>query len=194
MKLVCLLGSPRRNGNSATIAAHIVQRAQELGAETETVYLNGLAYRGCQGCYACKTTLERCVLNDDLAAVLESVREADALVLATPVYYGDVAGQLKNFIDRTFSYLVPDYYANPQPARLVPGKRLAFVFSQGSPDEARFADVFPRYSEFFRWYGFEEGLMVRGCGLSERSTVTKRTHLFEQADEVARKLVLGQGA
>jgi len=189
MKLVCLLGSPRRNGNSAAIADHIVQRAQELGAETETVYLNGLQYRGCQGCYVCKTTLERCVLNDDLAAVLESVREADALVMATPVYYGDVTGQLKNFIDRTFSYLVPDYYANPQPSRLTPGKRLAFVITQGQPDETRFSDVFPRYNGFFKWFGFEEGLLVRGCGLSDRSTVAKRIQLFEQADEVARRLV-----
>jgi len=189
MKLVCLLGSPRRNGNSAAIADHIVQRAQELGADTETVYLNGLQYRGCQGCYACKTTLERCVLSDDLAAVLESVREADALVIATPVYYGDVTGQLKSFIDRTFSYLVPDFYANPQPSRLTPGKRLAFVIAQGQPDEARFADVFPRYNDFFRWFGFEEGLLVRGCGLSATSTIDQQSRLFGQADEVARRLV-----
>lgn len=189
MKLICLLGSPRRNGNSATLAEHVVQEARQLGAETELIYLNGLRYQGCQGCYACKNGLERCVLDDDLAPVLEKVRDADALLLASPVYYGDITAQLKGFIDRTFSYLVPDYYANPQPGRLVPGKRFAMVLSQGHPDETRFADVFPRYDFFFKWYGFVDGKLIRGCGLSERSSVTKRTPLLDQAREMANKLV-----
>jgi multimeric flavodoxin WrbA len=191
MKLICLLGSPRREGNSATIAAHLVETARKLGAQTETIYLNGLLYRGCQGCYVCKTTLERCVLKDDLEQVLERVAEADALVLATPVYYGDVTAQLKGFIDRTFSYFKPDYYANPSPCRLAPGKKLAYVVTQGHPDETMFADVFPRHNFFFKWYGFQEGLLVRGCGLSNQSTVTKRTELFRQAEEVAKMLVEG---
>lgn len=190
MKLVCLLGSPRREGNSATIAAHLVAKAAELGAEVETIYLNSLNYRGCQGCYVCKTSLDKCVLNDDLAPVLESVSQADALVMASAVYYGDVSSQLKGFIDRTFSYLVPDYFKNSQPSRLQPGKKLAFVLTQGQPDETMFGDVFPRYNFFFKWYGYQEGVLVRGCGLSEQSTVTKRTQLFEQAEEIAQSLVL----
>ncbi|HEY3307117.1 MAG TPA: flavodoxin family protein [Desulfuromonadaceae bacterium] len=191
MKLVCLLGSPRREGNSATIAAHLVAKAAELGAETETIYLNGLNYRGCQGCYVCKTSLDHCVLNDELTPVLESVRQADVLLLASAVYYGDVSAQLKGFIDRSFSYLVPDYFATSQPSRLESGKKLAFVLTQGQPDEAMFADIFPRYNFFFKWYGYQEGRLIRGCGLSERSTVTKRTQLFQQAEETARTLVLG---
>lgn len=192
MKMVCLLGSPRKNGNSATVAARLMSRAEELGAEVETIYLNGLNYRGCQGCYACKNGAEVCVVQDDLTPVLEKVRKADALVLASPVYYGDVPGQLKAFIDRTFSYLTPKYYARKDCSRLEPGKGFAMILTQGHLDEARFADVFPRYNEFFQWYGYRPGRLVRGVGISELSNVTKRDYLMDGASEAAEKLVRGE--
>ncbi len=88
MKIVTLLGSPRTDGNSTAIARRITETAEKLGAETRTFELNRLAYRGCQGCYACKKKLDRCVLEDDLTEVLSAVSAADAVVLASPVYFG----------------------------------------------------------------------------------------------------------
>jgi multimeric flavodoxin WrbA len=78
----------------------------------------------------CKTKLDRCVLKDDLSEVLDAVRETDILVMATPVYYGEVSSQLKGFIDRTFSFLVPDYTTNPNPSRLQSNKKLVFIQTQ----------------------------------------------------------------
>jgi multimeric flavodoxin WrbA len=187
MKIVTLLGSPRSNGNSTAIALRFTETAETLGAETKTYELNRLAYRGCQGCYACKTNLEHCVLKDGLTEVLEAVKEADVVVMATPVYYGDVTSQLKGFLDRTFSYLVPDYYANPQPSRLVPGKRLVFVAVQGHPDETKFADVFPRYDAFLKWYGFTGSRLIRACGLSPNASGRREPYLAE-AEELAREV------
>lgn len=192
MKLVCLLGSPRREGNSATVAARLVARAAALGATTETIYLNGLQYRGCQGCYACKTGADRCVVGDDLAPILAKVQDADALVLASPVYYGDVTAQLKGFIDRTFSFLVPDYPFNPVKSRLAPGKRLAFILVQGHPDENLFADIFPRYDAFLQWLGYRGNRLVRWCGLQEKSDVTSRTELMDLSQQTAEWLVRGE--
>ena len=62
---------------------------------------------------ACKTKLDRCILEDDLTRVLDAVREADVLLLASPVYYGDLSSQMKSFIDRTYSYFVPDFHTIP---------------------------------------------------------------------------------
>ncbi|MGO9614647.1 MAG: flavodoxin family protein [Dissulfurispiraceae bacterium] len=92
MKIACLLGSPRINGNSTVISRRFLDEAEAFGAETDTFILNSLSYRGCQACYACKTKLERCVLKDDLSHVLEVVKEADMLVMATPTYYGGISG------------------------------------------------------------------------------------------------------
>ena len=84
MKIVCLLGSPRTNGNSAAVANRFCATAEGLGAQVQTFVLNELQYQGCQGCMACKIKLDRCILEDDLTEVLDAVRETDVLVLATP--------------------------------------------------------------------------------------------------------------
>lgn len=188
MKIVSLLGSPRTKGNSATIANHVLKIAGELGAETRSFELNRLSYRGCQGCYACKTTLDKCVLKDDLSEVLAAVSEADAVVLASPVYYGDITSQLKGFIDRTYSYLVPDYITNPQPSRLTP-KKLVFVLAQGQPEETAFSDIFPRYDGFLKWMGFSQTTLIRACGIGPGRTDVVPGHILQQAEEAARALM-----
>ena len=188
MKLVCLLGSPRSNGNSATIANRLSAAAKLLGAETRTFELNRLTYRGCQGCYACKQTLDHCVVRDDLTEVLAAVAAADAVVLASPVYYGDISAQLKGFIDRTFSYRKPDYPTNPEPSRLSP-KKLVFVLTQGHPDESLFADVFPRYEMFLKWMGFTETHLIRACGIGPNRRDQVPQSVLQQTDQVAAKLL-----
>jgi multimeric flavodoxin WrbA len=188
MNVVTLLGSPRSRGNSTTIARHIDATSAGLGAETRIFELNKLNYRGCQGCYACKTGHEICVLKDDLAEVLEAVGAADVVVLASPVYYGDITSQLKGFIDRTFSFLRPDYVTNPQPSRLTP-KKLIFVLTQGHPDEAFFADIFPRYETFLRWQGFTDVRLVRACGIGPGSVDAVPEKIVQQATETTRQLL-----
>ena len=188
MKIVSLLGSPRQVGNSATIANHFTKTAESLGAQIRTFELNRLSYRGCQACYACKTGLDRCVLTDDLSEVLAAVQEADVVVLASPVYYGDITSQLKGFIDRTFSYLVPDYRTNPLPSRLTP-KKLVFVLTQGRPDEGMFADIFPRYQGFLTWMGFEEVRLIRACGIGPGNIDAVPEQVLRQAEETARSLL-----
>jgi len=188
MKIVTLLGSPRSGKNSASIANRFTETATQLGAATTTYELNRLAYRGCQGCYACKKTHDHCVLQDDLTEVLNEVQAADLVVLASPVYYGDVTAQLKGFIDRTYSYLKPDYLSNPQPSRLSP-KKLVMVLTQGHPDEALFADIFPRYAGFMQWMGFTEPLLLRACGVGPGSIDAVPEQVLQQAEKAARTIV-----
>lgn len=188
MKIVALLGSPRSGKNSATIAERFVATAGELGAEVRSVELNRLTYRGCQGCYACKTTLERCILQDDLSDVLDAVTAADLVVLASPVYYGDVSAQLKGFIDRTFSYLKPDYATNPEPSRLSP-KKLLFILAQGHPDETLFTDIFPRYELFLKWLGFNEIRLIRACGIGPARVDKVPEAVLRETEETARAML-----
>ncbi len=188
MKIVCLLGSPRMQGNSSTVAKQFCDAAGRLGAEVRTFALNELQYRGCQACMACKTKLDRCILEDDLAEVLEAVRKTDVLVMASPVYYGEVSSQLKGFIDRTFSYLVPDYVTNPKKSRLAPGKTLIFVLAQANPDEKSYADIFPRYEYFFKFHGFDRSHLIRACGVRMAGEVEGRRELSTLTEETAQRL------
>lgn len=189
MKIVSVLGSPRPKGNSVLMADRFCRAAEAAGAETQTFALNRLKYRGCQACMTCKTKLDRCVLKDDLQQVLDAIRDADILVMASPIYYGEVSSQLKAFIDRTFSYLVPDYVTNPQPSRLKGGKKLVMILTQGDPGEELYADIFPRYRSFFKWYGFAESYLLRACGVLDAGEVEGCGELMRQVEELAKKLV-----
>lgn len=191
MKVLCLLGSPRRKGNSATLADRFLATAQQCGATTETIFLNSLNNRGCQACYACKTRSEACVIQDDLAPVLAAVHQADLLVLATPVYYGDITAQLKGFIDRTYSYLTPDYLATADPCRLPAGKKLLMIQTQGHPDPTLFGDIFPRYETFLKWYGFSDLRLLRACGVGSGGAITVTPDQLAEADKLATDMVQG---
>jgi len=188
MQVVAVLGSPRTTGNSSAIARRFLDTAAKLGANTRAFELNKLSCRGCQGCYACKKELDKCIVKDDLAVVLSAVREADVVVLASPIYFGEITAQLKTFIDRAFSYLKPDYITNPQPSRLSQ-KKLLFVLSQGHPDENLFSDVYPRYSEFLKWMGFSDIKLIRACGIGPGIGDAVPENIMKKADEVARNLL-----
>lgn len=183
-----LNGSPRK-GNSAYLSGLAAEEAAQAGWEVRDVRLNSLQYRGCQACNRCKTKLAKCALDDDLAAVLEWMREADLLVMASPVYYGDVSAQLKGFIDRTFSFLHPEYYSRPDPSRLDPGKKLLFILSQGNSVPYAFDDVFPRYARFFKVYGYTDIRLVRALGVYAPHDAAGRDALAGEVRETTRALL-----
>ena len=190
MNILCLLGSPRKKGNSADMARAFCDAASAAGAHVESVYLNGLSARGCQACFSCKGKTETCVLEDDLAPVLAKAAACDALVLATPVYFGEITAQLKTFIDRTFSFLTPDYARNKDKrSRLTPGKTLVMLLAQGHPREDLFADIFPRYQYFYTWMGFSQSHLVRPCGVYHPGDAAAREGLMEEIAALARSVV-----
>jgi multimeric flavodoxin WrbA len=182
------MGSPRPKGNSTAIAERFLQSAKKLGASVVTHHLSAMSYRGCVACGECKAGKDRCVIRDDASKALNDMTEADVLLLASPVYFGDVSGQMKCFIDRTYSFLVPDFLKSAKPSRLTRGKKLVFVLAQGFPDENSFADIFPRYSRFFKFFGFTEIELLRACGVSSPGEVADRTELMLQTEQLAERM------
>ncbi len=188
MKVVALLGSPRRQGNSSSLAELFTSIMAENGYEVTTHFLNELTYRGCQACNGCKERTDFCVLHDDLLPVLKDAQDADVVVLASPVYWGDISAQLKGFIDRTYSYLTPEFISGPIRHRLSPGKKLVFILSQGG-DQALYDDVFTRYTSFYEELEmFEQTYLIRGCELSDRDDHESRSDLQVVVKETAQSL------
>lgn len=189
MKVLTLLGSPRKGGNSETMARWLCEPIIEAGHEVEFVALDNLAPRGCRACDLCKTKLEGCAVRDGLGEVLEKARAADLWVVATPVYYGEVSAQLKAFIDRTYSFLVPGYAKAEVRTRLDPGKRMAWVIAQGHPKEDLFGDIFPRYEFFFRRYHlFRDARLLRVCGVYHFGAAKERDDVRRAALDMGRDL------
>jgi multimeric flavodoxin WrbA len=190
MKISCLLGSPRPNGNSAAIANRFTQTMASLGAKIENIELNQLTYRGCQGCMSCKTISDKCVLNDGLSGVLESLKEADVIVMAMPVYCSDVPGQVKCFIDRTFSYMRPGYLSEGNPSRVPAGKKLVFIITQGAPVENLFAEIPKKYQDFLkRSMAFGETFLIRGIGVGGGGAVGVPDQLLQDAEKIAQSIM-----
>lgn len=190
MKIACVMGSPRKDGNSSKIALSFLETAIAIGASAQTFNLNGLVFKGCQACMKCKTGMDKCVVNDALAPVLDVVREADVLVMTSPIYFGQITGQLKSFIDRTFSFLKPDYMTSENPSRLSPGKKCLFVLTQGDPNSNMYSNVYTEYEAFLKWYGYEMH-SIRGIGLLEKTDAEHNEELMGEARELAKKIVFG---
>lgn len=103
MKIIVLNGSPRANGNTAAMVAAFKEGALEKGHEVEVVNVAHKKIGGCMGCDYCRTKGEgKCIQQDDMPAIYEAVKEADMLVLASPVYYWTLSAQLQAAIHRFY--------------------------------------------------------------------------------------------
>ncbi len=100
MKAIGIVGSPRKNGNTEILTRHTLKAIAEEGLETELIRLAGLEIKPCNACMACKTK-ETCPIKDDLMPLYHKMKEADAIILASPVYYGSATALIKALMERT---------------------------------------------------------------------------------------------
>ena len=101
-RVLILKGSPRRKGNSSTLADQVAAGASVAGATVESFDLHGMDIRPCDSCDFCQGSGE-CVLNDDMQLLYPKLREADAIVIASPIYWFTVSAQVKLCIDRWYA-------------------------------------------------------------------------------------------
>ncbi|MHA1433620.1 MAG: flavodoxin family protein [Candidatus Heimdallarchaeota archaeon] len=99
IKVLGIIGSPRRNGNTETIVDKVLEGAKEAGAEIDKVILNELEISPCQACDACSGS-GICQFNDGMDLVNEKMKESSIFVYGTPVYYWGPTAQFKVFMDR----------------------------------------------------------------------------------------------
>lgn len=110
--IVVLNGSPRKKGNTSELVRAFVEGAEGAGHQVTEFFLNGMNVHGCLGCFGGgKDPAHPCVQSDDMDSVYAAYREADVVVLASPLYYWGISGQLKIAFDRLFAVAEcdPDY-------------------------------------------------------------------------------------
>ena len=117
-------GGPRKNFNTASMLQKFAEGAKATSdqMEVKTVRLYGLDYKGCMSCMACKIKGKAsnvCKFKDELTPVLEEIAQADALVLGSPIYFGDVTAQMRAFLERlAFPWLSYNDYSLTAPKRM----------------------------------------------------------------------------
>lgn len=123
-KIIIVDGGPRRNFNTAAMLQKFADGALSVGSQVEVkmVRLYEMAYRGCMSCMACKIKDKAsnvCKFRDALTPMLEDIAEADGLVLGSPIYFGDVTGQMRTFLERlAFPWLSYNDYSMTAPKRM----------------------------------------------------------------------------
>jgi len=99
LKVIGIVGSPRKGGNTEKLIEHPLRAIAEEGLHTEIISLAGLDIRPCNACMVCKAE-ERCPIDDDLFPIYTKMKEAEAIILATPVYFGSATATIKALMDR----------------------------------------------------------------------------------------------
>ena len=108
MNVLGISGSPKTNGLTGLLLDKVLEGAKASGAHTEKIILNDLNFKACQECGGCDET-GVCILDDDMRPIYEKLAKADIVVVASPVYFGNITAQLKAMIDRCHSSWMAKY-------------------------------------------------------------------------------------
>jgi len=103
-KIVILNGSPRKKGNTSILVAEFIRGTKEVGHTVTEFFLDSMNIHGCKGCFGGHSSMEYpCVQKDDMMQIYPAVKECNVIVLATPLYYWNMSGQLRTAVDRLFA-------------------------------------------------------------------------------------------
>jgi multimeric flavodoxin WrbA len=185
--VVVLLGSPRKRGNSTVLAEQIIRGAESVGATVETVYLNGMHIKPCQGCYACKKKNSTgCAVDDDMQSLYPKLAESGAWIIASPVYWFNMSAQTKIFMDRCFALWNEDPKKNQ-----IYGKRIAIAMSYGDSDpfNSGCVNALRSFQDAYRYAGASIVGMVYGSA-DQPGEIASNAELMARAEEIGRELVM----
>jgi len=183
-KVLVLLSSPRKKGNSAILAKQITTGAESAGAKVETIFLHGMKIAPCQSCYTCqKPDSKGCAIDDDMQSIYPKLIEADSWVIASPVFWFTMSAQAKLFMDRCFA--LPAYEKNP-----FAGKRIAIAMSYGDTDPftSGCVNALRTFQDAFRYVGAKIVGMVYGSATGA-GEIKSNSALMQMAEELGERLV-----
>jgi len=184
MKVIGVIGSPRKGGNTEILVERVLSGAKEAGAEVEIFKLNELNIRPCQGCNFCQEN-GRCQQQDDMQRIYDALYTSDALVVGSPIYMSYVTAQTKLFLDRLYALLEIG-----EGSRLPSGKKCVLVYTQGGGTDGE--KIMNEIAGFFKWaFNMEIKAIIGNNNLNPAGEVANRKELLEKAFEVGKEIVKG---
>lgn len=186
-KILIVMGSPRKEGNSATLAKQVIAGAESTGAQVESFYLHGMDIQPCTGCDGCRGETEKdCVIDDDMQTLYPKLREADALVIASPIYWFTVSAQTKLFMDRWYAFGGDEEYA------AFAGKRIGIVLTYGDTDPftSGAVNALRTFQDAFNYVGAKIVGMIYGSA-SEAGEIENNRDMMERAYALGKQLGSG---
>lgn len=175
-KVLVISSSPRRGGNSDTLCDRFVAGANEAGNTAEKIFLKDKKIGACNGCGACNAK-RGCSQRDDMADILPQLINADVVVMATPVYFYTMCGQMKTFIDR----LCAGYTK-------IKNKEFYFILTAADTDKKLMETTVQEFRGFtYCLDGAKEKGVIYGLGAWNIGDI-KKTSAYNEAYEMGKKI------
>lgn len=180
--VLVLKSSPRDGGNSAVLADQVAAGAAAAGAQVKQIFLHGKEIKPCQACDHCADT-GVCIIDDDMQAIYPEIKAADALVLASPIYWFTYNAQLKTCIDRWYALWNGDN-------RIFCGKRIGIVLAYGDSNLQTSGGInaVRTFESMCAYLQADIAGIVHGS-LSSVGDARKHPDLMEQAYQLGQALV-----
>lgn len=178
MKAIFVNGSPRKNWTTAQMLEKAMDGAREAGADVELVSLYDDAFKGCVSCFACKRknakTNGLCAYKDALTPVLEKAREADVVVIGSPIYFSHPTGPVRSFMERlmfpvlTYNAKVDEETGKVKSTILNKTIPTAMIYTMGCPkemmSECHYPEMFAETDKFLNMlFGYGETLYTNNA-------------------------------
>jgi multimeric flavodoxin WrbA len=186
-KVLIIFGSPRKNGNTHILVEEACKGLAVNGTSTETFYLNEMQIKGCQACYYCKKNkVDTCILKDDMQKIYAAVKNADGILIASPIYFGEVSAQTKLWLDRMFPFIDMQVHS-----LLAKGKKASFIFTQNQPVAGLFANNIESFVRMVEHIGFaaKDRLVAYNLDKGYKPMVTENKQFMQKAFELGRDLL-----
>ena len=187
MKVLGINGSPRIGGNTDVLLDRFLEGARSAGAKTEKVILNNLKFSPCQECAQVRDD-GKCIIEDDMQPIYKKIKDADIIILASPIFFGSLSAQTKMMIDRfqciwrTRYVLKKDVYQKR--------RKGIFVCVEGSNRQDFFDNAKSIVRNFFATNNVDYNQELFCAGVDKSGDVSKRTDVLRQAFELGKKIVI----
>jgi multimeric flavodoxin WrbA len=189
--VLALASSPRRQGNSRLLADAVLAGAAEAGHRVELVHLPDHVSGMLRNCRECRRPDGSCSIEDGYRDLfLNKVLAADALVLATPIWWYGMSAHLKNFFDRMFCYVAASYPDHEEVHRRLMGKRLALALSAEENNLSARLGIVHQTQELCRYLHYTLTGVVTGIGNKTGEVRDDPTRPLDAAREMGRRLFL----
>ncbi|MFX1442995.1 MAG: flavodoxin family protein [Promethearchaeota archaeon] len=182
MKIIGIVGSPRVDGNTQILVQSILASAMENGAETKIFNIHEMDIKPCQSCYHCKITDEGCAIKDDMPQLFEEIIKSDAVIVGSPIYFGQMSAQLKIFVDRHFSQIGRDFKSK------IGKKDLVLIFTHGNPKSDMFKQYIDSTSRLFGFMGYNMQDLLLAAGVRRPGAIYEKEELMQKAKEIGEQL------
>jgi multimeric flavodoxin WrbA len=188
MKAICIIGSPRDNGSVAYLMDIIINAMQVGGVEVTKYHLSRLQIHYCEGCLECEAD-GKCVQDDDMKMLIDEIIKSDAIILASPSYWGDVTGQMKVFIDRS----LPLCNAKTGQTAVPAGKIGIGVAIRAGSSKAENLQIIEMFRHYFGHLGIKLAASMTVEGVNNLSDIKNNKMKLEEASDLGKEIaaVLG---